>query len=129
MGESVLSRLSRRERQIMEAVFVLTEATVAEVVQQLREPEAHDSVRVTMAILERKGVLKSRSEDNRNVYRAVVSREKATRSAVKDLLNTFFGGSSSQAILTMLDLAGDKLSAEELEEIARRLNIDEAREK
>lgn len=121
MGDSLLSQLSRREREIVEAIYVLGEATVADVVRRLDDPEGHDSVRVTLANLERKGVLKRRSEGNRNVYRAAVPRERATRAAVTDLLNTFFGGSSSRAILTMLDLTKDRLSQAELDEITRRL--------
>jgi BlaI family transcriptional regulator, penicillinase repressor len=122
MGNSFLSTLSRRERQIVEAIYELGEATVADVVRRVGEPEAHDSVRVTLANLERKGVLKRRAEGNRNIYRAAVSREKATRSAVKDLLNTFFAGSSSRAILAMLDLSRESLTKEELDEIAERLD-------
>jgi predicted transcriptional regulator len=127
MGNSILSSLSRRERQIVEAIYVLGEATVADVVRRVGEPEAHDSVRVTLANLERKGVLKHRAEGNRNVYRPAVSRDKATRSAVRDLLNTFFAGSSSRAILAMLDLSRESLTQEELDEIAARLDGSEER--
>jgi len=106
----------------MDAVFSLEEATVNEVVSHLGEPEAYDSVRVTLGILEKKGYLTHRQEGGRNVYRATIERQKAQRSAMRHLLETFFDGSSRQAILAFLDMSGDGLDDEELDEIARRVD-------
>jgi len=120
-GKPLQHRFSRRERQIMDAVFSLEEATVAEVVDRIGEPDAHDSVRVILGILEKKGHLTHHQEEGRNVYRATISRDRARRSAMRHLRETFFDGSSSQAILAFLDLSGDRMSEEELDEILTRI--------
>jgi len=101
----------------MDAVFALEEATVA-----------HDSVRVTMAILEKKGYLTHRQEGGRNVYRPTVPRERARRSAMRHLTETFFDGSPKRAILAFLEMSGDRLSEEEMEEILARIERQERAE-
>ena len=114
-----LGQLSRRERQIMDAVYALGRATVAEVVEQLGEPDARDSVRVTLGILEKKGYLAHTRADTRNVYHATVAASVARRSAMRHLISTFFGGSPSNAALAFLDLSKDRLTRDDLDEIAR----------
>lgn len=121
MGETLEHRFSRRERQIMDAVFSQHEATVNDVVAFIGEPDAYDSVRVTLAILEKKGYLTHRKEDGRNVYTATIERDRARRSAMERLMETFFEGSTSQAILAFMDMSGDRLSDEELDAIAARI--------
>lgn len=111
--------LSRRERQIMDALFALGRSGASEVVARMGEPEAYDSVRVTLGILERKGYVTHEREGNRNVYSPAVSHEKAKESALRHVTRTFFHGSPQRAILAMLDLSEDRLSEEELEEISR----------
>ena len=106
----------------MDAIHALGEATVHEVVQHVGEAEARDSVRVTLGILEKKGFLRHRKDGNRNVYFPVISRTVAQRSAMQHLVRTFFGGSSSRAILAFLDQTGHRLSPEELDEIAQRID-------
>jgi predicted transcriptional regulator len=113
---------SRRERQIMDAIHALGEATVQEVVDHVGEIEARDSVRVTLGILEKKGYLRHRRDGNRNVYTPVIPRTVAQRSAMQHLAKTFFGGSTSRAILAFLDQSGHRLTQEELDEIARRID-------
>lgn len=121
MGKPLHQRFSRRERQIMDAVFSLEEATVKDVVDEIGEPDAYDSVRVTMSILEKKGHLTHRQEEGRNVYTATIARERARHSAMRHLMETFFEGSSTQAMLAFLDLSEDRLSEEALDEIAARI--------
>ena len=106
----------------MDAMHALGEATVQEVVDHLDEAEAFHSVRVTLGILEKKGFLKHRRDGNRNVYQPVVSRAAAQRSAMKHLAATFFGGSTSRAILAFLDQSGHKLTPRELDEIASKID-------
>ena len=118
MDEPLHTRLSRRERQIVDAVYALGEATVAEVVDHLDEPEAYDSIRVILGNLDRKGLLSHRREGRSYVYAPAIPREKARRPAMSHLLETFFAGSSSRAILAFLDMSRDELTAEELERIS-----------
>jgi BlaI family transcriptional regulator, penicillinase repressor len=114
-----LGELSRRERQIMDAVYARGRATVAEVVRHVRDPDAHDSVRVTLGILEKKGFLAHDRLDQRNVYYPTVSAGSARQSAIRHLVSTFFKGSSSNAVLAMLDVSKERLSEDDLEEISR----------
>lgn len=117
MSDSLNIQLSRRERQIMDTVYRLGEASVAEVVEQLPDKPDYHTIRVTMANLKNKKYLKYRRESKRYLYSPVVPEEKAKRSALGHVLGTFFAGSSSRAILTLLDMSATELSAEELEEI------------
>ncbi len=112
----------------MDAVFSLEEATVKDVVDEIGEPDAYDSVRVTMGILEKKGYLTHRQEEGRNVYAPTIARERARRSAMRHLMETFFEGSSTQAILAFLDMSEEGLSEEELDEIAARIERSSAEE-
>jgi predicted transcriptional regulator len=110
------SQLSRREREIMDIVYRLGEASVADVVDRMDPDPGYDSVRVTLGILNKKGHVKHRQDGRRYIYSPTVPHEAASRSAVSSLLHTFFRGSPSRAILTLLGMS--KLSRNELEEIA-----------
>jgi predicted transcriptional regulator len=118
MRKQVPSRLSRRERQIMDAVYALGEATVAEVVEQMDDPPSYDSVRVTLGILVKKGHLNHTTAGRRYVFKPTVSREKAMDRAVGNLSRTFFQGSTTQAILALLDRSSHKLTDKDLDELA-----------
>jgi len=117
MTDTLFARLSRRERQIMDALYHLGEGGVAEVVRQLPDRPAYNTVRVTLGILEKKGAVRHRAEDGRYVYAPVVPLEKAKRTATSHLLSTFFQGSPSAAIMTLLDVSRGDLSPDELKEI------------
>lgn len=112
------SRQSRRERQIMDAIYHLGEAGALDVAHHLDDEAGYHSIRVTLGILERKGFLKHRMDGNRNIYYPVVSRDSASRKAVRHLLGTFFSGSPSQAFVALLDASGDQLTRAELRRIA-----------
>ncbi len=111
--------LSRLEREIMDAIYRVGEATAADVADEMSNQDSFDSIRVTLGILEKKGVLKKRRDGNRNVYSPAVSVTRAKRSALRHLLHTFFQGSSSKAILTLMDTS--KLSEDEFDEIEAML--------
>jgi BlaI family penicillinase repressor len=113
----MLDELSRAERQIMTVLYRLGEATAADVARQLRDKPGYHTVRVTLANLERKGAVRHRREGQRYVFAPVVDHGRATKTEVKQLVRTFFQGSSSRAILALLDMSGEKLSATELAEI------------
>ena len=112
-------QLSRRERQIVDTLHALGEAGAREVAAAMGEPEALDSVRVTLAGLERKGVVRHRPEGRRHVYRPAESAERARRSAWARMTRTFFGGSSSQALLALLDMSRDRLGDDDLDRLAQ----------
>ena len=110
--------LSRRERQIMDILYRLGEAGAAEVVEHLADRPAYNSVRVTLAILERKGMVRHRREGARYVYQPTMSPERARESALRHVVRTFFRGSPTNAALTLLDSPSTRLSAEELNQLA-----------
>lgn len=103
----------------MDALYRLAEAGAAEVAAELNSEDTFDSIRVTLGILHKKGQVRQRREGNRNVYLPVVPLGRAKRSALRHLLHTFFKGSSSRAILTLLDT--QRLSDDELDDIAAML--------
>lgn len=117
--------LSRRERQIMDVVYRLERATVAEVLERLPDPPSYSAVRALMRILEEKGHLVHHQDGQRYVYTATMPRETAKESAMKNMLKTFFGGSTEAAVAALLDLKEDGLSKSELDRISRL--VDEAR--
>lgn len=108
---------SRRERQVMDAVYRLREGSVAEIVDLVPEASSYDAVRLTLGVLEEKGHVEHRREGRRYVYRPTVPVAAASRSAVQQLMRTYFRGSPKKAVLAMLDESARRLSDEELDEI------------
>ncbi len=115
------TRLSRLERSIMDALYRLGEGAVADVTRGMPGEPSHDSVRVTLGILEKKGYVTHRREGPRFIYRPTVSAERAGGQAARHLTRTFFGGKPSRAILALLDMSSEQLSRDELDEIAARI--------
>ena len=118
--------LSRRERQIMEVVYRTGRATAGEVLEGLPEPPSYSAVRALLKILEGKGHIKHVLEDGRYVWLPTVPRDRARRSALQSLLQTFFEGSAEKAVAALLTQSKSKLSEDELERLARL--IADARE-
>lgn len=118
-------QLGRRERQIMDTIYQLGEASVNDVRERLPDPPSYSAVRTVMRILEEKGYLRHRRVKTKYVYRPTQSREAASRSALRHLLNTFFAGSATDAVAAILDAESNRLSDEDLKRIKRL--IDEAR--
>jgi BlaI family transcriptional regulator, penicillinase repressor len=121
----LFGRLSRREREITVAVFRLNRATVEEVRASLSDAPTESSVRATMNILVRKGVLVSRYDGPRKVYTPTVVKEKAGSEAFREMIRTYFNGSASLAVASLLDSARAELTETEWQGIVRK--IEEAR--
>ena len=116
-------KLSRRERQIIDILYQKGQATVSEVMEGLPEAPGYSAVRSMLRILENKGHIKHMTDGARYVYTATVDREKAKRSEIRRLLETFFNGSPTQAVAALLDQSSLRLSEEEfarLEELLRK---------
>ena len=97
-----MNRFSRREREIMDAVYLLGEADAEQILSQLKDPPGYDSVRTTLRILENKGHLKHRTDGRRHVYKPLRRRTAVLRDAWQNLVDTFFAGSEEQAAATLL---------------------------
>jgi BlaI family penicillinase repressor len=118
--------LSRRERQIMDAVHRAGTATVREITASLPDPPTEDSIRALLRILERKGrLVRRKSEEGMLAYAAAESPRSAGRSALRRVVDTLFGGSPEAAVATLLSDRESRLSPEDLAKIAR--HIREAR--
>lgn len=112
----------------MDAVYALQEATVREVVDHMGEPDAYDSIRVILGNLEKKGYLTHQRDGRTYVYAPTIPREKARKPAMEHLLETFFAGSSSRAILAFLKVSKEELTREELDRIAAWIEEQTAEE-
>src|SRR5687768_3844334 len=112
--------LSRRERDIMDALLELgDEASAEEIRSRMPNPPSYSAVRAMLARLEAKGVIRHREKGLRYVYSPTTSRQTARRSALQRLVQVFFGGSSGDAVSALLD--SEDWSPDELEEVSRRI--------
>jgi len=114
--------MSRRERQIMDVVYRHGQATAAEVLAELPDPPSYSAVRAILRVLEEKGHLRHDQQGPRYVFLPTVPREKARRSALKQLVRTFFDGSTEQTVAALLDMASSRLSDEELDRLSQLIN-------
>jgi BlaI family transcriptional regulator, penicillinase repressor len=109
--------LSKRERQIMEAIFLMRAATVRDVRNGLTKPPSYSAVRTTMNILVRKGFLISQPQGRKYLYRPVVSPESTRRNAARHLLKIYFEGSVREAVLGLIDADAQRLGEEDYREL------------
>jgi len=112
-------QLSRREREIMDVIYRSGRATAAEVLDQLAEPPSYSAVRALLRVLEEKGHLRHEEDGPRYVFVPTVPRERARASALRQLLHTFFDGSTEQAVAALLDLSSTRLSDAELARLSQ----------
>lgn len=118
MAKSAHDPLSRRERQIMDVIYRKGRVTAAEVREALPDPPSYSAVRTLLRVLEEKGQLRHEQEGPRYAYLPTVSRDKARRSALKRLVQTFFEGSTTQAVAALLGEPSAKLSDDDLDRLS-----------
>jgi predicted transcriptional regulator len=119
VGGKELKHLSRRERQIMEILYREGKATATEVLERLPDPPGYSAVRATLRVLQNKGQVRHVLQDMKYVWLPTVPREKARRSALQNVLETFFEGSPEKAVAALLDMSKTDLSDAELERLSR----------
>lgn len=118
------TKLSRREREILDALYALGGSADAEDIRQkLTDPPTYSAVRAMLVKLEAKGAITHRAEGLRYIYSPVTSRAAAQKKAVSQLTSVFFGGSATQAITALLKQ--ESWSDDELD--ALRKEIDQVR--
>ena len=114
------THLTRREREIMDALWELgDEASAEEIRERLPNPPGSSAIRALLARLEAKGAIRHKEKGLRYVYSPTAGRAAARRSALDRLVKVFFGGNAGEAVTAFLD--AEEWSADELEEIARRV--------
>ena len=99
-----LPRLSKREREVMDIVHELGDATAAQIRKRMTDPPTDSAVRSVLRILVKKGHLASEYDGPRYVYSPTVSAQRARSSAMQHVLKTFFGGSVEGAVAMLLQL-------------------------
>ena len=120
-----IHELSRRERQIMEAIYQLGRATASEIARRLPDPPSYSAVRALLRVLEEKGHLRHRQDGPRYLYLPTVPRERAVRSALQHVVRTFFDGSTEDVMAALLQMEGSRLGPEELDRLSEL--IEQAR--
>ena len=120
------SGLGKRERQIMDALYALGGATVAEVLAKLPEPPSYSSVRAMLRYLEDKGFVRHEEDGPRYVYFPQTSKAEVRGSALSHIVKTFFDGSVSSVVAALIE--DNQLSSEEHEHLMRLLDAAARRE-
>lgn len=106
----VQQSLSRRERQIMDIIYEMNEASAVQVLERLPSPPSYSAVRALLRVLEQKGHLSHRQDGPRYVFAPTLPRDKARRGALQNLLKTFFANSTEDVVAALLDISEDNLS-------------------
>lgn len=114
---SPIASLSRREREIMDALYALGRASAADVRQRIPNPPSYSSVRALLRILEEKGHVRHEEDGPRYVYLPVVTAKKAQKHAVSHLVRTFFQGSAERAVAALIENSDMKLGEAEIDRI------------
>ena len=110
-------QMSRRERQIMDILYRLGQGSAQNVLENLPDPPSYSAVRALMVTLEGKGMVSHSKESRRYIYKPVITEKKARRSAISNLLSTFFDGKPEKLVAALLDADDLKLEKDELAKI------------
>ena len=111
-------KLGRRERQIMDVLYRLGKASVADVLAALPDPPTYSAVRGMLRLLEDKGYVQHQQDGLKYVYLPTVEPAKARVSALRHLVTTFFAGSAEDAAAALLELPDSKLSPRDRQRLA-----------
>ena len=110
-------QLSRRERQILEILYRLGQATAKEVQENLPDPPSYSAVRALLATLEGKEMVRHSKEGRRYVYKPSITPKKAKRTALDSLLRTYFEGKPENLVAALLDPSDQQLTKREIDTI------------
>ena len=121
MAKATLQSLGRRERQITEAIYRLGRATVGEVLAELPDPPSYSAVRAMLGKLEKKGFVRHQEDGPRYVYLPAVPTERARRTAMQHLVETFFQGSAESAAAALLGMTDADIDASTLSRLADKV--------
>ena len=106
--------LSRREREIVDILFAAEEASASAIRRSMGDPPADATVRTLLRILEEKGVVKHRRDGKRFLYRVCRSKSGAGKSAIRRVLDVFYGGSVEEAMAAHLADPKTRLDVDQL---------------
>lgn len=117
-----LTGLSRRERQVMEILFQRGKASASEVREAMEDAPTYSAVRALLRVLEEKRHIQHENEGLKYVYVPVMNRDKAKRSAMKHMVNTFFRDSPEQVVAALLDVSAKRLTHKELDRMVEMID-------
>jgi predicted transcriptional regulator len=106
-------QLGRRERQIMDVIYRRGKASVAEVRAEIPDPPSYSAVRGMLGLLEDKGYLRHEQQGLKYLYLPAQDTRKVRTSALKHMVQTFFGGSPEQAVAALLELSDTRLTTKD----------------
>ncbi len=115
---------SRREREIMDALYTLGKGSAAQILEQIPNPPTYTAIRTHLTILEKKGHVRHASDGTRYIYEPLVGREQMGRRAIDTLLKTFYGNSVENVVAALLDQ--EDVAPDVLDRLAKM--IDKAKE-
>ena len=118
--------LTRRESQIMEILHRRRRATVEAIRAELPDAPSPSSVRKLLDIMIDRGLLAREYDGPRHVYFPAVAPEDASRSALKQLVRTFFDNSPGSAIAALLDMSSTELSPDDYRRLSSLLKRSRA---
>ncbi len=118
-------QLSRRERQIMDALFEAGELSAQDVKAAIPDAPSYSAVRALLAKLVEKKIVDFREDGPRYIYFPVIEQEQARITALQKLLKTFFAGSTAAAVNALLGMNKEQLSKDEI--IALQKTIEQAK--
>ncbi len=123
MSKSVpqLEILAPRERQVVETVLRLGEASVGDVLAAIPDPPTYSGIRAIMNVLVQKGFLEYRREKTKYLYKAVIEKDSTRISMLKNLLENFFAGKPSEVVATLLDVSAENLKEKDYKELKQMI--------
>lgn len=128
MNKQLVSELSRRERQILDSLYQLGQGSVAEVLETLPDPPSYSSVRTLLGILEEKGYVNHERQGKSYIYTPTVARTTARRMMLRHVMQTFFDGSMTDVVATLIDLKEDELTEAEYRRLVQLIETRQQRQ-
>lgn len=119
MKKSIEQDLSRRERQIMQAIYKAGSASVTDISVAIPDSPSDTALRTFLRILERKGHVKRSKQGRKHIYRPVVAKSKVAMPALLNTLDSFFGGSLANAVAAHFASPSTRLDDEEVKALAK----------
>jgi predicted transcriptional regulator len=116
------NQYSRREREIMDALYSLEKASAAEIREQMPDPPTYTAIRTHLSILEKKGHVRHESDGTRYIYEPLIAREQMGRRAIDSLLQTFFDNSVERAVTALLTRQDANIPDADLDRLARLID-------
>ena len=112
-------KLTRRERQIISIIHRLESASVQDVIDNMENPPSYSAIRALMRIMEERGYLKHKKQGAKYIYSTTESKKSSAKTAIKNIVKTYFDDSPKDAVMALLDTTDVSLSKADLKRISK----------